>query len=94
VTEGQTEALKAIVRGYVQGVGYRAFVQQRARALGVNGYARNLSDGNVEVVAEGPRPALESLLKELEGGPPASYVERIEPAWGAASGQHQGFVTR
>src|SRR5690242_452673 len=58
-----SEALRALVRGRVQGVGFRAFVVYQALELGLSGYARNLSDGRtVEVVAEGPMPALETLL--------------------------------
>jgi len=95
MVEAPAEALRAVVHGYVQGVGYRAFVQGRARALGLRGFARNRSDGvSVEVVAEGPRAALEALLAELEKGPAAAFVERIDAGWSAANGSFEGFVTR
>jgi acylphosphatase len=88
------EALRAVVHGRVQGVGFRAFVQRRAQELGLKGFARNLSDGvSVEVVAEGQRAALEALLAGLKLGPSASNVQSVDAAWTAATGSYQGFVT-
>jgi len=93
--ESQPASLRALVRGRVQGVWFRAFAQGRARELGLRGFARNLSDGvTVEVVAEGPRPALEALLAALRVGPPGAYVERVDVSWGEATGGYQGFVAR
>src|SRR2546421_8024107 len=63
------ERLHAVVRGDVQGVGFRYFVQRKADQLGVRGWVRNNDDGTVEVVAEGERAALEQLASALEGGP-------------------------
>ncbi|HEX3744384.1 MAG TPA: acylphosphatase [Bryobacteraceae bacterium] len=57
------------IRGRVQGVGYRAFAQRSARALGLTGYARNLDDGRVEVYAAGPVGKLEELAPLLHRGP-------------------------
>jgi acylphosphatase len=89
----ERSSLRAIVRGQVQGVGFRAFVQKRARELGLQGYARNRSDGrSVEVVAEGSRPALEALLAGLKIGPSAAQVESVDAAWGEASGRYQSFT--
>jgi acylphosphatase len=82
------------VRGRTQGVGFRAFVRDRARPLGLTGLARNLSDGvTVEVIAEGARPPLETLLEALNQGPRLSRVERVEASWREATGQYEGFVT-
>ena len=68
-----------LVSGMVQGVGFRWFVARHARALGLGGYARNLADGRVEVVASGSGPEelarLEQLLRE---GPAHARVERLE----------------
>ncbi len=85
--------LRAWVRGRVQGVGYRAFAQAKALALGLSGYAQNLADGRVEVVAEGPKEALEAFLEELKKGPRAAQVEGVEALWEEAQGL-QGFYTR
>lgn len=66
------------VSGRVQGVYYRASTCQQARELGVTGYARNLSDGRVEVHAEGAVQAVEALCEWLWAGPPAARVQAVE----------------
>ena len=58
--------LVAFVRGHVQGVGFRWWTRSQALALGLNGYAKNLPDGRVEVQAQGPRGQVEKLLARLE----------------------------
>jgi acylphosphatase len=67
-------AKRCLVSGRVQGVFYRASTQQKARALGVTGFARNLSDGRVEVLAVGELAGVEALVKWLWEGSPASHV--------------------
>jgi acylphosphatase len=87
--------LEARVKGGVQGVGYRYFVQRRAGALGLKGYAKNLPDGDVEVVAEGERGKLESLLADLQQGPPMSSVESVQARWAEAEqARYSGFDIR
>jgi len=88
----QHERLTALVSGTVQAVGYRAFVQRHARDLGLQGQVENLADGRVEVVAEGPRDALETLLVHLRNGPVHALVDSVELSWGEASGV-RGFYT-
>ena len=70
----QREEFTAVVAGRVQGVGFRYFVIGKARILGLQGYVRNDSAGNVEVIAQGTRPMLEQLLVLLRQGPPAAEV--------------------
>ncbi len=70
-----------MVSGQVQGVGYRAFARKHALELGLAGYAENLPDGRVEVVAEGPEDALEHLLHFLRQGPRLSRVEDVDVLW-------------
>lgn len=95
MSDRQRERLTALAHGRVQGVGYRAFAIHQARALGLEGYARNLPDGrSVEVVAEGERAALEELLVRLRRGPIAARVERVEEAWGPAQGSLGSFGVR
>jgi acylphosphatase len=65
------------VEGRVQGVGFRRFADRAATALGLAGWARNLSDGAVEVLAVGPIPALETLRERLADGPPYAAVARV-----------------
>ncbi len=66
-----------IVRGRVQGVFFRASTREQALKLGITGHARNLSDGNVEVVACGTDEALDELQKWLHRGPPSARVESV-----------------
>ncbi len=76
------EARRYIVRGRVQGVGFRWFVEREARMLGVNGWVRNNPDGTVEVLGMGSREQLDTLRVRLKQGPRASRVDEvnIEPA--------------
>ncbi len=90
----EVQELRAIVRGRVQGVGFRYFVVERALSLGLRGYARNESDGGVEVLAQGPRPALENLLALLWRGPSAASVTQVEVDWSTPSTHVSGFHVR
>jgi acylphosphatase len=86
VRPAEVMRLDATVIGRVQGVGFRWFVLDAARSLGLPGWVANEADGSVRCVAEGPRPALEALLRELATGPLNSHVERVVPRWGPAGG--------
>jgi acylphosphatase len=80
-----------LVRGRVQGVGYRYFVLHEAEGLGVAGFARNLPDGSVEVVAEADDPVLAQLEERLRKGPSfarVSDVERLDIAPRGGQGFH------
>lgn len=68
------------VRGRVQGVGFRYYVQQQAKLLNVTGWTRNTVDGGVMVVAQGPEPAVKTLIDYLWVGPPLSLVKSVHPA--------------
>jgi acylphosphatase len=69
---------RIIIKGYVQGVGFRYFAKRKAIMSGINGRVRNLDDGSVEVIAQGQKEAFEELLKELKKGPTYSKVEDIK----------------
>ena len=71
-------ALRFLVHGRVQGVGFRWFVLREAERRGLRGYVRNLRDGSVEVIAAGKEQALEELGRLLERGPAQARVERVE----------------
>jgi acylphosphatase len=66
------------IRGLVQGVGYRMFAQRRALELGLCGHARNLDDGSVEAVVEGPEAAVDSFIAACRTGPRLARVEDVE----------------
>lgn len=83
----------ALVRGRVQGVGFRWWTRTRALELGLTGWARNLADGRVEVVAEGPREQCERLLKLLSGPGAPGRVDAVTEEYEAPTGELVGFVT-
>ena len=68
----------ALVRGRVQGIGFRAFVLHHARALGLGGTVATRPDGSVECVAEGSRPAVDALVERLRRGPFGARVDQLE----------------
>ncbi len=72
------QAVHAIAKGRVQGVGYRWFVQQTATKLGIKGYVRNLPDGTVELEAEGSPESLNTLINEMKKGPRGADVQAIK----------------
>jgi acylphosphatase len=83
--------LHASVRGAVQGVGFRYFVLQAGRSLGLAGWVANRYDGSVEVVAEGPEDRLEILVGRMREGPRSARVEEVETRWSEATGEFTGF---
>jgi acylphosphatase len=74
----QQDAKRFIVRGRVQGVGFRWFVEAEARSLGIAGWVRNNADGTVEVLAIGNRNQLSNLRSRLQRGPRAARVDNVE----------------
>lgn len=87
-------AIRAVVRGRVQGVGFRDYVETRARVLRLTGYVRNLPDNrSVEVIAEGRRVALEQLIEHLREGPRMSRVDGVDVEWREATGEFREFGT-
>jgi acylphosphatase len=79
------------IHGRVQGVFFRNWTMDRARALGVRGWVRNRRDGSVELVAHGEDEAVESLVAACRTGPPAAKVERIEVTTEKGEGPLAGF---
>jgi len=70
-----------IISGDVQGVGYRAFVQRKAKELWLVGWVKNREDGSLEVVAEGEKKALEKLNMDCHDGPDIAMVEMVNVTW-------------
>jgi acylphosphatase len=83
-----------MVRGRVQGVYFRRFVATHAAELGLGGFARNLPDGAVEVVAEGDAPQLQRLVDLLHSGPPAARVTGVSVSWSDHTGAYDRFSAR
>jgi len=73
-----SEAHRFVVRGRVQGVGFRWFVEREAHTLGIAGWVRNNADGSVEVLAMGTRDQLAGLRSRLQQGPRAARVDNVE----------------
>lgn len=94
MSNSEQARLHAFLQGRVQGVGFRAFVVENAIALGVKGWTRNRWDGSVEVVAEGERPTLESLMSVLRQGPRMSHVTKVDVNWEAPIGEFYSFYVR
>jgi len=90
VNDQATARAVATVRGVVQGVGFRWFVQRTATELGLHGWVRNRSDGSVELAAEGPAATLDALLAAVGDGPDGAWVSEVvmrrEPPTGASGG--------
>jgi acylphosphatase len=86
--------LEAVVRGRVQGVGFRWFVVREAGRLDLSGWVANDADGTVRCVAEGPKVALDALLAALREGPRGAVVEAVTDQWLPATGGFEGFRVR
>jgi acylphosphatase len=76
--KASVETLAVRVTGKVQGVGYRMATVRQAHSLGVTGWVRNLDDGSVEAVLQGPHGAIDEMLSWLRIGPPAAQVRDVE----------------
>ena len=88
---GARERVEATVRGRVQGVGFRRYVQRWARELALDGWVRNEPDGTVRLVAEGAPGALDRLVRLLWGGPPGASVDGVEAGRTDGQGEPSGF---
>ncbi len=80
-----------VVSGRVQGVFFRDHTRTWAGSLSITGWVRNLPDGRVEVLAEGDRGRIESLIGRLEQGPPLAMVEDVDVDWEDYRGEFADF---
>ena len=81
-------SVHVVISGRVQGVGFRAFVVERARTLGLDGWVRNRRDGTVEAVFAGVEQEIQYMLMELNAGPPAAAVADVRTS------PHDGPIPR
>jgi len=84
--------IEILVRGRVQGVFYRDSTRRKAKDLGLVGAVRNLPDGSVRIVAEGPDAALEALLQWCKVGPPAAEVKNASAVYSTPTGEFGNFI--
>ena len=94
MTENENARLHAVVEGHVQGVGFRAFVQDTALSLGLNGWVRNNWDWTVEVMAEGSQQDLNRLLAALRRGPRPYTSSGVKYDWLPFENEFTRFVIR
>ena len=90
---GQNEFVRihVWVKGRVQGVGFRAFVQQNAYVIGVTGWVRNVGYDAVESVAEGTKAQIDQFLQMVKRGPSVSRVDETREEWEQATGEFRSF---
>ena len=79
-----------IVKGRVQGVGFRYFTRQLAEELGIKGWVKNIQDGAVEVHAEGEEKPMEQFLRKVKRGPSLAFVQDVQAGEVEPEG-YQGF---
>ena len=95
---GERSIVRAVIRGRVQGVGFRAWTQHQAQLHGLEGWVRNLRDSSVEVVFAGPAEAVEIMSRTLREGPRGARIDAFEeyPATAAevAEAGEDGFLVR
>lgn len=82
---------RAIFRGRVQGVYFRAHCADKARELGLEGFVRNLPDGTVEAVFEGDEPAIKVCIEWNKTSQPHAEVSEVEVSWREPEGRFKGF---
>ncbi|MBI1950863.1 MAG: acylphosphatase [Acidobacteria bacterium] len=88
------KAIRFLVSGVVQGVGFRFFAVRAARSLGIAGYARNLADGRVEIVAAGAPEGVRLFRERLQSGPRGAVVSGIEASEVEIDSSDESFEVR
>jgi len=89
--EGKLTAFHATISGSVQGVGFRYSACREARRLGLQGWVRNLSDGDVEIIPEGQKQALAEFREWLDEGPPGAWIRSVNLEMCDPSGHFSDF---
>ncbi|MEM8719981.1 MAG: acylphosphatase [Cyanobacteria bacterium P01_G01_bin.39] len=88
------EKIRAIVSGRVQGVGFRMYTRAQAKQLGVNGYVRNLSSGEVEIIAFGEPENIDALIEWAKSGSPSALVNNLKVEVVTDVEEFEGFEIR
>ena len=93
--ENKTVKAHVFIEGKVQGIFYRMWTREQAQKLGLAGWVRNLEDGRVEAVFEGPKDKVEKMVKKCHKGPNLAGIEHIDVNWEEATGEFGTFeITR
>lgn len=90
----EKRSVKANVKGRVQGVGFRYSTQRQAKRLGVYGWVRNERDGSVTVVAEGPKAAVDEMVRWLHEGPGFANVADVDLQEHSYEGRYSSFTVQ
>lgn len=85
---------KILVRGMVQGVGFRYFVFRKAKEMGVRGFVQNRADGSVYIDVVADRTLIEELINALRGGPREAHVTDVQVEWQTPAEQYRNFEIR
>ncbi len=91
---GPLKRAEIILSGRVQGVGFRYFTRRRAAELGIAGWVRNLADGDVQVIAQGPADTLNDFISRLREGPPVATVLDVDIQYREVEPELDGFEVR
>ena len=94
MSSNKLAAAQVLIKGRVQGVGYRYFAQDAAEAYGLKGWVRNLPGGGVECEVEGSRSGIEAWVEALRQGPSLARVEDVQVNWKPYAGQYTDFTVR
>lgn len=85
------EQAHVFISGFVQGVGFRAFIKRQAQRLGLTGFVKNLKDGRVESVLQGEKENIDEMIQLCNHGPMLSEVEEVVVEWEEAREESDGF---
>lgn len=87
----ELKTVHVIVKGTVQGVGFRFYTRRLAAGLGLRGWVKNLDNGDVEIEAEGERQTLEELISSLRAGDMAGYIDDLQVDWPPYRNKYKEF---
>ncbi len=88
----ELKAVRLIVKGTVQGVGFRYYTRQLAGNLGLSGFVKNLANGDVEIEAEGEKEHLQALINDLQTKNMAEYIADLKIEWSVSQNKYRDFV--
>lgn len=86
--------VRVVISGFVQGVGFRYFLKEKADELGVTGWVRNTPEGDVEAIFEGEEAAVSQMVEAGREGPPPAQVRNVKVTKSKASGEFTQFTIR